>query len=231
MTDDALIISKIRKCLALAQSANEFEAAAALRQAQKLMLAHGISDADVEFADIQEAATRAGAFRSPARWEADLACIIAQAFACATYFRCSNRKGSWVFVGVSPSGEIACYAFRVLSRQVRKARARYMHVVLKRYKAPKRTRLADVFCEYWVAGATKLVKDFVGDDATRARVTAYIKTQTFDQKLKTTDRSADGKFSGADMAAGLAGSIAGRKAQLNRGVGSETRPALAGINP
>ena len=41
------ILDKIKKCLALASSANEHEAAAALRQAQKLMQAHGLTDQDV----------------------------------------------------------------------------------------------------------------------------------------------------------------------------------------
>jgi len=41
-------IDRIRKCLALSKSPNEHEAAAALRQAQKLMQAHGIDPDEVE---------------------------------------------------------------------------------------------------------------------------------------------------------------------------------------
>ena len=41
------IIEKIRKCLALGRSPNEHEAAAALRQAQKLMRLHGIDELEV----------------------------------------------------------------------------------------------------------------------------------------------------------------------------------------
>ena len=37
MTTPEAVIDKIRKCMALAESENEFEAAAALRQAQRLM--------------------------------------------------------------------------------------------------------------------------------------------------------------------------------------------------
>lgn len=40
-------LEKIRKCLALSKSANEHEAAAALRQAQKMMSMHGFTDDDV----------------------------------------------------------------------------------------------------------------------------------------------------------------------------------------
>jgi hypothetical protein len=41
-------IDRIKKCLALSKSSNEHEAAAALRQAQKLMLAHGITDDEID---------------------------------------------------------------------------------------------------------------------------------------------------------------------------------------
>ena len=48
MTTPEAVIDKIRKCMALAESENEFEAAAALRQAQRLMQQHGLSSDDVE---------------------------------------------------------------------------------------------------------------------------------------------------------------------------------------
>lgn len=45
--DKKAAIEKIRKCLALAKSANEHEAAAALRQAQALMRKYGVEDGDI----------------------------------------------------------------------------------------------------------------------------------------------------------------------------------------
>ena len=48
------ILDKIKKCLALASSANEHEAAAALRQAQKLMAQFGLTETDVTLADVGE---------------------------------------------------------------------------------------------------------------------------------------------------------------------------------
>ena len=42
------VIRKIKHCLALAQSANENEAATALRQAQALMREHRLTDMDVK---------------------------------------------------------------------------------------------------------------------------------------------------------------------------------------
>ena len=47
--EDAL--KKIKKCLALSRSANEHEAAVALRQAQHLMREHGLREQDVSLAD------------------------------------------------------------------------------------------------------------------------------------------------------------------------------------
>jgi hypothetical protein len=48
MDDKTKIFEKIQKCLRLSKSANANEAATALRQAQKLMEAHGITQADLD---------------------------------------------------------------------------------------------------------------------------------------------------------------------------------------
>lgn len=47
-SDKARILEKIKKCLALGKSSNANEAAAALRQAQKLMAKHGITEEELE---------------------------------------------------------------------------------------------------------------------------------------------------------------------------------------
>lgn len=49
--DRERILDKIRKCLALSKSANEYEAATALRQAQKLMAMHDLSHEDVDLVE------------------------------------------------------------------------------------------------------------------------------------------------------------------------------------
>lgn len=55
--DEAL--QKIKKCLALAASPEQHEAAAAMRQAQKLMQQFGLSEVDVSLADVSEAGQKA----------------------------------------------------------------------------------------------------------------------------------------------------------------------------
>jgi len=61
MSKQNKIIHKIRKCLALSKSANEHESAIALRQAQKLMLEHGISDNEIQAHEANERNIRASA--------------------------------------------------------------------------------------------------------------------------------------------------------------------------
>jgi len=215
------IIAKVKKCLALANSGNEHEAAAALRQAQKLMATHGISDLDIEHADIQEETARAGAAFKPARWEGELAVRVARAFDCKVFFRMGlvSGIGLWIFVGATPSGEIARYAFEVLLRQAKKARAHYIKTALKRC-TKTRTRRADLFCEGWVTAATLLAATFAGNKATRARITAYLEQKHSTLvTLTARDRNAGRSLSERGYGDFASGHRAGRGAQLNRGLG------------
>lgn len=50
---DKAVLERVRKLLALGQSSNPHEAAAAMGHAQKLMREHGISDADLRLADFE----------------------------------------------------------------------------------------------------------------------------------------------------------------------------------
>lgn len=52
--DRVRALDKIKKCLALAASSNAHEAAAALRQAQKLMELHGVSEEDVDGLEVED---------------------------------------------------------------------------------------------------------------------------------------------------------------------------------
>lgn len=227
MSERDKIIDKVKKCMALAQSSSEHEAAAALRQAQKLMQAHGITDLDIEHADIQEEGTRAGAAQKPSRWECGLATRVADAFGCTVYLACDYPVGQWVFVGAVPSGEIARYAFEVLFRQVKRARAHYIKTALKRCTTT-RTRRADLFCEGWVVTATALVDGLVGNAAVLNRVAAYLEHKHELKSLKGRDRNAGRNLSERDYGDMQAGRRAGQDAQLNRGVAAQELARIAG---
>lgn len=221
------IIEKIKKCLELAKSSNEHEAATALRQAQKLMQAHGITDLDIEHADIQEEGARAGAAQKPARWECGLSGRVADAFGCRVYLSIDYPVGRWVFVGAAPSGEVARYAFEVLFRQVKRTRAEYIKTTLKRCTTT-RTRRADLFCEGWVMTATQLVERFAGNEATQARITAYLEHKRNLTSFQGRDRNAGRKLTERDCGDLVAGRRAGRNAELNRGVGGSDEQARLG---
>lgn len=216
--DRDTIIDRIRKCLALSKSSNEHEAAIALRQAQRLMQQHGVTDLDMEHADIQEEATRAGASSKPSRWECGLATRVAEAFDCGTFLRVDYPVGSWVFVGPAPSGEIACYAFEVLFRQIKRARTQYIKTALKRCTTT-RTRRADLFCEGWVIAASALVERLGGNEQQQARVAGYLQHKHNLAGFRGINRNAGRSLTERDYGDVEAGRVAGKDAQLNRGVG------------
>lgn len=226
MIDRDIIIAKIKKCLALAASSNEHEAAIALRQAQRLMQQHGITDLDVEAADIQEEATRAGACTKPAKWECGLAVRVANAFDCQSYLRRGWSFGEWVFVGAAPSGEIARYTFEVMFRQIKRQRAAYIKSALKRCGPTNRSRRADLFCEGWVMSATALIERFAGSAEKSARIAAYLEAKHELKPLAVINRNAGRKLAERDYSDLVAGEAAGRDAQLNRGVAGSERLAL-----
>ena len=60
MDDRDSLLGKIRKCMELAKSANEHEAAAALRQATKLMEMYQVSHAELLSIGVSEASAKAG---------------------------------------------------------------------------------------------------------------------------------------------------------------------------
>lgn len=218
MSDRDAIIAKIKKCLAMAKSDNEYEAAVAMRQAQRLMAQHGITGLDIEHADIQEEGTPAGASSKPAQWEVGLARRVAGAFGCDVFLAIDWPVGRWVFVGPAPTGEIARYAFEVLYRQVKKARSNYIKTALKRCTTT-RTRRADLFCEGWVTSATALVERFAGNDEQQARVAAYLEHKHKLTPFVGRDRNAGRALTERTYGDLSAGREAGRDAQLNRGVG------------
>jgi len=159
--------------------------------------------------------------KQPSRWEGELAVRVARAFDCKLIFRTDlvSGIGRWVFVGATPSGEIARYAFEVLLRQAKKARAHYIKTALKRC-TKTRTRRADLFCEGWVTAATLLAATFAGNKATRARITAYMEQKHATLvTLKSRDRNAGHQLSARAYGDFASGHRAGKDAQLNRGLG------------
>lgn len=230
-TDNSKILDKIKKCLALAESANEHEAAAALRQAQKLMEQHGVTDEDVLASQASEIGAKAGAVTKPAEWEAMLAIQIGQAFGCRVVFsRRTWSTAEWRFISTGAASEVAAYAFKVLLRQARTARQTYITTALKRVRKPSvKTVRADLFCGGWVQTAMSTVTAWTGSADQAEAVTAYIASNYPSLSTLATHDRKPPKLQDHHVNDLQNGCAAGRGAVLNRGVGAGPDPlALRG---
>lgn len=230
MNDRDDILDKIRKCMALARSGSEHEAAAALRQAQKLMELHQVSQAEMLAVGVRESKVKSGATARPASWESDLAAHVAAAFGCKLIFSPSWNQAWWVFIGLPPANEVAAYSLEVLLRQALKARREFIDGALKRTKKrAKKTRRADLFSDGWVRTACAQVCALTPQDGAAEAIRAYMQLKHPDLgQLATTDRNAGRNWSDKDLDDFAAGRSAGRDAQLHQGVGANKPLMLEG---
>ncbi|WP_310627060.1 DUF2786 domain-containing protein [Limnohabitans sp.] len=221
------IIAKIRKCLALSTSSNEHEAAAALRQAKKMMEAYGVTDLDIDAAEAQERRAKAGARIKPASWEANLASNVAATFNCKVLFLSSWREGQWVFIGCGASSEVAQYAFTVLARQSKRARELHIRTHLGRCKASTKTRRADLFSEGWVRSVSATIEAFSCNEHQEKAIGAFLaKTYPALSDLATSNRNQKRKLNDKELNDFMTGHQSGKNAQLNRGVGGAAEQGL-----
>ena len=131
--DKAKVLEKIKKCLALSQSANENEAAQALKQAQALMRQYSITDIEVELSAVTE--TGVGSAASLPSWHQLLISRCAKAFGVECYLErcCGTAEVRFFGLGVKP--ELAAYAYEVLLRQLKKSRREYIKTELVRVRS------------------------------------------------------------------------------------------------
>lgn len=230
--NDERILDKIKKCMALSASSNEHEAAAALRQAKKLMEAHGISDQDVLASQAQEHRAASGCSTKPPVWESNLAMTVASAFGCESiYVRQWRGVASWCFIGCGSAPEVAGYAFDVLLRQCKRAREHYIGTVLRRCGRTNKTKRADVFAIAWVHTVRQTVSEFARTEQQDAAVKAYIGVKFGELgPLKAIDRMGS-KLKESQLGDWLSGSEQGKQAELHRGVGAGAGPlAIGGVS-
>lgn len=224
------IVEKIRKCMALANSGSEHEAAAALRQAQKLMAMHQVSQTEMLAAGVGESKAKSGATARPASWETYLAGCIAAAFGCKLIFRPRWDDAWWVFIGLPPANEIAAYSFEVLLRQAMRGRREFIAEALKRVKKKSnKTRRADLFSEGWVRAACAQVASLTPPEGAEDAIEAHMELKyPSTGNLSSIDRNAGRNLNERDQDAFHAGRSAGRSAQLHQGVGANKPLLLEG---
>jgi hypothetical protein len=220
------VIEKIKKLLALSKSANQYEAAAALRQAMAFMEKHQIDADDPDLLGITEASILGSGSQKPTVFEVVLANSIARLMDCKAILQSQikvnsqmnfKREMTWTFIGFDPAPEIASYAFDVLFRQLKKARSTFMAENLKRVKIKtNKVKRADLFCEGWVIEATKQVSNLNPNKEKLDQVTAYIKQKHEVRNSEPTDRNKNTNTSTDRYQNDLhAGRVAGKNAKLN----------------
>ena len=209
--DKQKVLEKIKKCLALGESANEHEAAQAIRQAQILMKKYGISEMDVELSAVTEKGVACAS--SLPTWHQVLIAQCTKAFGveCYQHTRWGLAEARFFGIGIKP--ELAAYAYEVLLRQLKKERREYIKNELKAVRLSRnKTARADQFCTGWVYAIVKKVQEFAAEPAEK-EVLAHYKQQMGEmgQAKKRDVRGGSKASREQDLAAGVR---KGREAQL-----------------
>lgn len=157
MTKDQAL-AKLKKCMALSKSANDNEAAAALRQAQKLMAMFDLTDQDIMFSEVNECSVGLRSSSNNA-WIRRLGSMVAYCFGVDLIFlsdykfigQTLRRVSDVAFFGQGVAPEIAAYAFEVLQRQLVFERKQHIEVHAKRCSAANKTARGDMFAKGWIS--------------------------------------------------------------------------------
>tara|TARA_R110002012_G_scaffold295444_2_gene491955 strand:+ start:1617 stop:2315 length:699 start_codon:yes stop_codon:yes gene_type:complete len=174
---DRKALDKIKKCLRLAKSSNANEAAAALRQAQKLMAIHGVTNDDVAMSDVGSHTAKTGAGKTPPAYVTMLGSMVASAFGAETVYQQAYDGERWTlnveFYGLNGAAEVAGYAFEVLGRQLKRDRTAYLATLNKRLKRTTKVRRGDLYAQAWLNAVAKQVTRQHRTEAENAVVEAY----------------------------------------------------------
>jgi hypothetical protein len=230
-------IRKIKHCLALAQSANENEAATALRQAQALMREYRLTEMDVKLSDVGEVESQFSRAERLPTWERNLSGAVSQVFGCtALYGRqyCKERDrivARVSFVGVTPAQHIALYAFEALLTKLIFARKQYVASVRAGvYRSSYSADTAgDHFALAWVnevyGKLSALVPKGEDDAPTASESRDIIAVEAQDKALineylanKGVGKARKARDVDIDLNAQIAGMLAGRKVDLHAGI-------------
>lgn len=224
-TIDEKILNKIKKCLALGQSSEPHEAAAAMRQAQKLMEMHGVSQADIGRADIGEAEVKSKVSVSRVKdWELRLLNLVAKSFGCKLLWSSGSSYnddvfGKYVLIGLKSQVQLAQYTADVMQRKLVKARGQFVNSLPFNYPRKSKTIEADGFCHGWVKAVSALVHEFAVGEETKALIEAEVQSRS------------TGKVGVQRRAAGSmglnAGFEAGKGESIHRPMGQTTYAKLA----
>lgn len=162
------IISKIEKCLKLAESANEHEAAVAMQRAQALMQKHNIHLDDVQLADFDEIETDLDFANKVPEYISYLSAVINKAFGTQALYSTiwkhtktqSYPRQTVNFIGPKHVAKLASYTFIILFRQLTKARNDYLVSQEIWMTRKEKMSMGDLYCIGWIKTVNSKVQDF-----------------------------------------------------------------------
>lgn len=210
----AELLARIRKCLALGKSSNENEAAAALAKARELMDAYGLTAEDIALSEISEERAKGNCAQRAPRWEAMLSTTVQRALGCTVIL---DWDGTRIFIGAGAAPQVAAYAFTVLFRKLKAARAEYARTKLKRCGIARKRQRSDVFCEAWATAVYAQVKRLMPEMPVNGAVEKYI-ARRFPQLGTATNRAASTKGGRTDQDY-WSGYDAGQEVEIHNAVG------------
>jgi hypothetical protein len=223
------IIDKVKKCIALSQSDNPNEAAAALRQAQALMRKHGLDEAGLVASEVASADVDcpSGNGARPPAWESMLVTLVGTAFGCQGMFvpgpRFNGRRagGIYRYLGITAQASLAAHTATVLLRLLRSSRLSHAKQLRdeakvegwKPTKAEERSA-ADAFCLGWLIEVRKQVVEF----ANPPEIKQAIQRQLLEQTRGRTAKPASARINQFDQSSVADGCKAGGDVRLHRPV-------------
>lgn len=216
------LLRKIRACLRLSTSANEHEAAAALRQARFLMDKHGISHAEALAGEVSEREAKTA--RRGEQLHNSMSALIGlveRGFRCRSVITCGRGIAITVtFFGTGADAEVAAYAFDVLRRQMDAACKHH----IRRVRIIKvREARGEAFRRGWVTAVRHL---FPGAELAAdlvEKLEAYQSVRWSDLREGKSKEVDLKRVPDRDYERGVA---AGRAAKLHNGLGGEQQRAL-----
>lgn len=221
-TDREKAIERIKKCLRMAESSEPHEAAAAMRQAQKLMEAMQLTPEDVEMSETVSEVIKTKEAFGGCPYLSRLSCIIGLAFGVAVYWEpgagISRVRANVRYIGPRGRVPLAAYAHRVIDRAVRTAWAETLAenpTLVQRPLARQSFRMA-----FLGQVEDKVYKIAPSEDEGRnakAYADRIYKSVTMDdgkdRQIRSIDK--DAYYAGMDKAEGF---------NLNRPMGDDTKP-------
>jgi hypothetical protein len=226
--DDA--IHKIKACIARAASTDsENEAAIALRQAAAMMREQGLSENDLDAAEITEASVGIGQ-RIP-EWKKALARHITHAFGCYFFLSYGYKKASIRFVGRGAAPELCEWAYEVCI----KACLRQKDHFLLRMDGDRTEKMAHakVFCKGWVYGLRTQINKFADEASAYTPKTNKVLAEYLETKysLSTVYRGGQRELSMEELETFVGAVEEGSKHSLHVPVDESGNPISGALPP